>query len=268
MRMASSTMNLLRKNNLLKFRAPVVILCALCFLMILPASAASFTFCGTGQTSCGSNGASLGSVAGNASSGQDLNWFTTFTNDGTNPAGGGGTFVAQPCGNFSDCGKGGSTFPFSSWVVPSAGFQWVSPFNADPDSLPITGGEYDYSEAFSLAGITSGAELVGSWATDNCLMGIYVNGTLVQGTGACTTGNNYAATTAFDITSAFIYGATNVITFKTYSTPSATAPNPAGMLVQVTSATGSTSGTPEPATFFGVGLGLAAVGLAYRRRRS
>jgi|SRR5579859_3668194 len=267
MRMARSTMNLLRKNTPLKFRAPVVVLCVVCFLMILPASAASFTFCGTGQVSCGSNGASLGVVNGTATSGQDKNWNVTFTNDGKNPAGGGNTYVAQPCGNFGDCGSAPSNFPFTAWVAPSAGFAWISPFTADTNSLPAGGGEYDYTETFSLAGITSGAEITGSWATDNCLMGIYVNGTLVQGTGACTTGNNYSATTAFDITSAFIYGASNTITFKTYSV-AATSPNPAGLLVQVTAATGSTSGVPEPATFFGVGLGLAVVGLAYRRRRS
>ena len=263
---STAIMNLLRKNTLLKFRVPVVLVCAVCFLMIMPASAASFTFCGTGQASCGGNGASLGSVSGNAASGQDLNWGVSFTNDGTHTTPG-STFVAQPCGPFSDCGAAPPTFPFNAWTAASGGFAWISPFTANTNSLPSAGGEYDYTETFSLAGIGSGAEITGTWATDNCLMGIYINGNLVQGTGTCTTGNNFSTTTAFDFTTFFNYGGSNTITFKTYSVNS-TAPNPAGLLVQVTAATGNTSGVPEPATFFGVGLGLAAVGLAYRRRRS
>jgi len=247
---------------------PAASLATFCLFAILPASAiplTNFTFCGTGATSCASNGASLGVVAGNATSGQDLNWGITFTNDGTNTTPG-NTYVTQPCGNFGDCNGAAANFPFNDWVSSSSN-QWISPFTGDGSSLPPTGGEYDFTETFSLSGIVSSAEIIGNWATDNCLMGIYVNGTLVAGTGACTTDNNYSAKTAFDITSAFNYGGTNTMTFKTDNV-SGVAPNPSGLLVEVTSATGASSATqtPEPVTALTLGLGLVALGFARRRR--
>jgi hypothetical protein len=76
-----------------------------------------------------------------------------------------------------------------------------------------------------------------------------------------------AAKAAFDITTGFVYGTVNTITFKVQNAASAQS-DPSGLLVEATSATGNLSGVPEPGTLFGVGLGLAAAGLAFRRRRS
>ena len=247
----------------------LALLCFMSLFMMLPASADIFTFCGTGAASCGLNGASLGSVAGNPTSGQDLNWSISFANDGVHLTSG-NTYVAQPCGNFTDCGGESTNFPFNAWVAASPGDAWISPFTADTNSLPATGGEYDFTEHLNLAaqGITSGAEILGTFAADNCLIGLYVNNVLVEGTGACTTSNNFATTTAFSLTPGeFNYSGVNVITFKVENL-SGGAPNPAGLLVNVTSATGISS-VPEPKGTVLLGLLTAALlGAALQRRNA
>jgi hypothetical protein len=155
------------------------------------------------------------------------------------------------------------------WATSSTA-QWISPFTSDTNSLPITGAEYDFTEVIDLTNFISGVELKGNFNSDNCLLGIFINATQVVANNCASTGNadfSNAAKAAFDITTGFVPGAVNTITFKVSNTATAAAPNPSGLLVEVTSATGNLKGVPEPATLLAVGMGLAIAGLAHRRRR-
>jgi hypothetical protein len=148
---------------------------------------------------------------------------------------------------------------------------WDSAFNSDPSSDSPVGYSYSYTQTFDLTSFLLGSvTLSGSWAADNCA-NIVLNGTPLTATD-CTNaanGNMFNPKTAFTITNAsgtgFIQGI-NTITWVVKNDAS-NAPDPSGLLVEVTSATGNLTGAPEPATLFGVGLGLGVVGLAYRRRR-
>jgi hypothetical protein len=110
---------------------------------------------------------------------------------------------------------------------------------------------------------------------DNTILGILINGNVVTGTNSGNYGTS-GVKTAFDITNASctpncgLTNGSNTITFRTENIMAAS-PNPSGLLVEITSATASPlvqGGVPEPATLFGVGLGLSVLGLVYRRRRS
>jgi len=244
----------------------VVLLCALSFLAVLPLSGAAVQFCPTGVV-CGNNNVGTPGtfLAGNA---QDKNWTLSFTNQPTPPNA--NSFVAVGCGvDSADCGPAPANWPLQGTWATSASAQWITPFNGDTNSLPSTGYEYDYTQVIDLTSFISGAELKGNFNSDNCILGIFINATQVVANNCASTSQNdfsNAAKAAFDITTGFVYGAINTITFKVQNSTTSS-PNPSGLLVEVTSATGNLSGTPEPATLFGVGLGLGVVGLAYRRRR-
>jgi hypothetical protein len=258
-------MNQHRKGSTHRFRALLIFICTFCFLAVLPLSGAAVQFCPTGVV-CGNNnvGTPGSFLAGNA---QDKNWTISFTNQPAPPNS--SSYVAVGCGvDSADCGPAPANWPLNGTWASSATAQWISPFSGDTSALPAAGYEYDYTQVINLTSFVSGAELKGNFASDNCILGIFINATqVVANNCASTSGNDYsnAAKAAFDITTGFVYGALNTITFKVQNlaTPM---PNPSGLLVEVTSATGNN--TPEPATLFGVGLGLAVVGLAYRRRRS
>ncbi len=149
------------------------------------------------------------------------------------------------------------------------GFQALS-----VDNAPNTTAEYDFTETFNLAGFDgTSLTLIGSFAVDNTILGILINGNVVTGTNSGNYGTS-GAKTAFTITNAScnpncgLTNGVNTITFQTQNI-AATSPNPTGLLVEFTSATANaiTLGVPEPATLFGVGLGLSVLGLVYRRRR-
>jgi len=265
MRVASSTTMKLRKNTIQRFGASAVLLCTLCFLSVLPLSAAQVNIFGTGVNN--SNVVLAGGT-------QDPHWTITGTTQPAAPNS--NTFVAQPCSTFGDCGSAPSNFPFNIWATSSTN-AWISPFNSDTNSLPTAGYIYDFSENFDLTGFTlSSVSITLNWAADNCA-NIFVNGTALTSTNCSLSANQnqYSPKQPIVITNASIIAAggtglnasgSNTITFRVQNAPSA-APDPSGLLVEVTAATGNT-GVPEPATLFGVGLGLSIVGLAYRRRRS
>jgi hypothetical protein len=265
MRLASSFMNLVGKSAIRRLPAPVVFLCILCFLAVLPLSAASVQFCPTGVV-CGLNnvGTPGSFLAGGA---QDKNWTISFSNQ-PNPLNS-NSYVAQGCTTFGDCGPAPANWPLNGTWATSSTAQWLGAFTPDVSSDPAAGYEYDYTQVINLTSFISGAELKGTFASDNCILGIFINATqVVANNCASTSGADYsnAAKAAFDITTGFVYGAVNTITFKVQNlaTPS---PNPSGLLVEVTSATGNVTGAPEPATMLAVGIGLAVVGFTHRRRR-
>jgi hypothetical protein len=261
-------MNPLRKNTIQRFRAPIFLLCTLCFLAVLPLSASQVNFFGTGVNS--SNVVQAGGTL-------DTHWTITATTQPAPPNS--SVFVAQGCTTFSDCGPAPAGWPLNgTWADTSGGAStgttgaWVSAFNSDPNSDSPTGYSYSYTETFNLSGFVLGSvTLSGFWAADNCA-NIVLNGTALTATD-CTNAanaNQYNPKTAFTITNAsgtgFISGI-NTITWVVKNFPTS-APDPSGLLVEVNGATGNIllNNMPEPATLFGVGLGLGVVGLAYRRR--
>jgi hypothetical protein len=265
--MATEAMNLRRKSSINRLRAPLFLLCSLCFLAILPLSAAQVNFFGTGV-----NSSFVNQVGGTL----DTHWTITATTQPAPPNS--SVFVAQGCTTFNDCGAAPANFPLQgSWADTAGGASigvggaWVSAFNSDPNSDSTTGYSYSYTETFDLTAFTLGSvTLSGFWAADNCA-NIVLNGTPLTATD-CTlpaNGNQFSPKTAYTITNGsgtgFIQGI-NTITWVVKNYPT-NAPDPSGLLVESTSATGNLSGAPEPATLFGVGLGLGVVGLAYRRRR-
>jgi hypothetical protein len=262
-----SIMNPLRKSLIPRLRAPIFLLSTLSLLAVLPLSAAQVNIFGTGV-----NGSNV-VLAGGA---QDTHWTITATTQPSPPNS--NTFEAQGCTTFSDCGPAPANFPLNgTWASTAGGVSlgpngWISPFTSDTNSSPIAGYSYSYTETFDLTAFTLGSVVLsGNWAADNCA-NIVLNGTQLTAND-CTlpaNGGMYNPKTAYVITNAsgtgFVQGI-NTITWVVKNYASAGPPDPTGLLVEVTSATGNLSGAPEPATLFGVGLGLGVVGLAYRRRR-
>src|SRR5437762_5250133 len=156
MRMSGQAlMNLFRKSTIQQLRAPVALVGALCFLSILPLSAAQVNIFGTGVNN--SNVVLAGGT-------QDPHWTITGTTQPAAPNS--NTFVAQPCSTFGDCGSAPSNFPFNIWATSSTN-AWISPFNSDPNSLPIAGYIYDFTESFSLSGFDlSSVSITLNWAAD------------------------------------------------------------------------------------------------------
>jgi len=153
----------------------------------------------------------------------------------------------------------------SQWITPNVGVGG-NPYNVATD--PDTTTEYDYIQGFILSGFDpTSLEIIGSLAVDNTTFGIMINFKPVTGF----SGGTSSVKSAFDITNAsctggcFVSG-TNTIEIRAENIQSGP-PNPTGLLVEFTSATANST-APEPATLFGVGLGLSLLGLVYRRRRS
>jgi hypothetical protein len=259
-------MNELRKGRTSRFRTLFVFMITLCFIGVLPLSAAAVQFCPTGVV-CGNNNVGTPGtfLAGGA---QDKNWNISFTNQPTPPNS--NSYVAQSCTTFGDCGPAPANWPLNGTWATSSSAQWLGAFTPDVSSDSTNGYEYDYTQVIDLTSFISGAELKGNFNADNCILGVFINATQVVANNCAATGGagyTNAAKAAFDITSGFVYGALNTITFKVQNLATSS-PDPSGLLVEVTSATGNLNGTPEPATLFAVGLGLGLVGLVYRRRRS
>jgi len=270
-------MRLYRKNRIERLRAPFFLLCALCFLTISPLSAAAISlntaggvFFNTGLVA--NSGTTLGAAAA------DTNWQCSVGCSGNSFQAQANSVSGQPFAGWplpsTQNGTGSAAGP---WVASATSSgtplsQWIS-FQANINSEPNTTTEYDYTETFNLSGFTgSTLELIGSFAVDNTVLAILINGNVVTGTNSGNFGTS-GSKTAFDFTNAScvpncgLTSGSNTITFRTQNI-AATSPNPSGLLVEFTSATAALSGVPEPATLFGVGLGLSILGLVYRRRRS
>ena len=260
-----------------RFRASVFLLCTLSFLTILPLSAAQINIFNTGVNNGGTDSSGSGP---NASGAVDPHWQDVLnSSSGTNAFQAVGatsaehtTFPSVPTGwpvPFTQNSPNNGNGP---WVASALSgtrslSQWIS---SQSDVTAVTGAlEYDFQETFDLTGfIAATAELKGSFAADNFIIGIFLNGVLITGT--ANTGGP-TSKTAFDlingVNGAVFNAGMNTITFKVQNANNPN-PNPDGLLVEFTTATATATGVPEPATLFGVGLGLSLVGLIYRRRRS
>ncbi len=261
-----------------RFRAPVLFLCTLCFVAVLPLSAAVINLNSAGLFNTGVNGSGVALGAAAA----DTHWQCSVNCSGNSFQAQSNAVAGQPFAGWplpsTQNGTGSAAGPWVASATSSGSplSQWIS-FQANVNSEANTTTEYDYTETFSLAGfLGSSLELIGSFAVDNTILGLLINGNVVNGTNS----GNYGTSgqkTAFDITNASctpncgLTNGSNTITFRTQNIMM-TSPNPTGLLVEYTSATAGTpqqpNGVPEPATLFGVGLGLSALGLVHRRRRS
>jgi len=247
----------------------------LCFLTVLPLSAATINIFNTGVLGGGTDSSGTGPIGVGAI---DPHW-----QDVLNSSSGTNAFQAASCSNFSNCTSSGEPAgwptPFTEsgggtgpWVASALSgtrslSQWIS---SQSNVTALSGGlEYDFSETFDLTNfIASTAQLAGSFAADNSILGIFVNGVLVTGTANTGTSISKTAFNLLNGVNGVLFNAgINTITFKVQNVAGA-APNPSGLLVEFTTATATATGVPEPATLFGVGLGLSLVGLIYRRRRS
>jgi hypothetical protein len=275
----TAIMKLHRKSTIQRLRAPFVLLCALCFLTISPLSAAAISintaggvFFNTGLV------ANSGTTLANGAA--DVNWQCSVNCSGnsfqalsSNPFNGSPSNWPLPTTQNTTPGVAANPWVASATSSGTPLSQWIS-FQAQVDSDPNTTTEYDYTETFNLSGfVGSTLELIGSFAVDNTILGLLINGNVVTGTNSGNYGTS-GSKTVFDITNAScnpncgLTNGTNTITFRTENIGVGNVPNPTGLLVEFTSATAGLNGVPEPATLFGVGLGLSVLGLVYRRRRS
>src|SRR5712692_3101649 len=173
MRSASSiTINLLRKTTM-NLRVPVALLCTLCFLTVLPLSAAMINLNGAGlfNTGVDNTGTALGAAAA------DTHWQCSVNCSGNSFQAQGNTVTGQPFAGWplpsTQNGTGSAAGPWVASATSSGSplSQWIS-FQANVNSEPNTTTEYDYTETFSLAGFTGTTfELFGSFAVDNTILG-------------------------------------------------------------------------------------------------
>jgi hypothetical protein len=148
----------------------------------------------------------------------------------------GTTQVGVQTGNIVVTASNGG-FPMPSvWVgdVPNLGF-WISPqttYIKSPGTQDAAG-KFIYEQKFNLSGFQpSTASIVGSYAADSYLLGIYLNGVLVN-----KGGESYAALTAFTINSNFVSGVNTLDFVANNNASSGTSPNPTGLFVEIKSAT-------------------------------
>jgi len=267
-------------------RKLTLLLSTLCCVTVLPLSAGPILIFNTGVLDSLTQFVGGGPLnqAASASGASDPHWICSMnctgnavTAVGATPAQSAASGVPTgwpvPATQFSPNPGAGPWIGSAGCVTASAtcASQWISS-QANVDAITPGGLEYDFTQTFTIgAGLVgSTASLAGSFAADNFINGIMINGNVVNGfpAGIGTSG----VKVAFTITNSsctpncgFGNGA-NTIQFRVQNSPGG-APNPSGLLVEFTSATAAdVSAVPEPATLFGVGLGLSLLGLVYRRR--
>ncbi|MGA2436665.1 MAG: PEP-CTERM sorting domain-containing protein [Bryobacteraceae bacterium] len=170
----------------------------------------------------------------------------------------------------------GTLFPFYDAVyapngwVPNAAFggsQWIAPQSIYSDytnasTLGDAPGYYTFQLSFNVTSGSSGS-IVTTWAADNFLHAIYLNGIAYLGV---TPNPSFGSTTIQPFTG-FTTGL-NTLDFVVDNTPNTFVPdnpsagNPTGLNVSI-----FINQTPEPATFLLIGGGLVLLA-AFRRRKS
>lgn len=238
------------------------VLMGACLLMMsgLVSASTIFALYGTGFTNTG---------AVVAAGGQDGNW--TLVSD---PSGS----VSTPVAPFVTYGSSGGTFPFSAgaWLKDGSSgttSEWVSPHahenSSDPNSPTVP---YVYQETFNLTGLTpSTVVITGEWSADNYGY-IVVNGTPVSTNGTGADGiianqlGQFKTFTSFilNASNATFQAGTNTIQFDVFNNPNGS-PDVTGVNIDIESDFASDPGTPEPASFGLMGLGLVALALLGRR---
>lgn len=157
----------------------------------------------------------------------------------------------------------GATHP--SWASDPTS-QWISAINT-PNAKGVNG-QYIYQTTFDMSNLNIlSAQLAGSFAVDNCVTDILINGVSTgihspDSTTGCTAVSDFSKFMSFGITSGFIHGL-NTLTFLVTNTGGAT--NPTGLDVIIS---GTALPAPEPATLGLLGLALLGLGGMWIRRRT
>jgi hypothetical protein len=117
------------------------------------------------------------------------------------------------------------------WLANVPGVaSWISPhalYNGQPGNQDVWG-TYIYEQKFALPSLNPATVVIkGAWAGDNKLVGIYVNGKLVNSTTGA-----FSATVPFTLNTGFVAG-TNTLDFVVYNTST----SPTGVFVEYLSAT-------------------------------
>jgi hypothetical protein len=147
-----------------------------------------------------------------------------------------------------------------AWAAPGSPAKYVAPYNwltlYNPNFYSMI-----YRTSFDLSGFNPSTVLIqGQWATDNFGSDIKVNG---HSTGNASPG--FSGFTSFTLSggSGFFVPGINYLFFDWGSSG-----GPGGVAVVFTSATADAAPIPEPASLVLLGVGLATLGLAGRRKRS
>jgi len=71
------------------------------------------------------------------------------------------------------------TAPYPGWLAPGGASTWVTPSWTPAGPTAVWGGQYVYRTTFAATTGTKGAGTSGSYASDNEVLGVYLNGALV-----------------------------------------------------------------------------------------
>src|ERR1017187_8163668 len=140
-------------------------------------------------------------------------------------------------------------FPFGPWQADSTTSRWISPQASYVGGQTDTPGTYTYATTFNLAGyVASTASISFSWAVDNSISDVLVNGVSM--------GHTFPVPTSFTfqpsvtIPNTFLAGV-NTLQFVTINAAGASG-NPAGLRIEFTSDATLTT-VPEPGTLTLIG---------------
>lgn len=141
------------------------------------------------------------------------------------------------------------TAPIGPWAATTAQSAWISPSSTASD----INGNYTYQTTFNLTGTDfSGLSLKGRLQTDDSMINMYLNDTLIL-----SGGGGFGDWTSFDITSGFKTG-TNTLSITLVN--GGTAANPTGLRVEF---------IPEPGTLSLMVTGLfGLICYAWRKRKA
>ena len=150
-----------------------------------------------------------------------------------------------------------SGFPIGPWLGDNSSSRWIGPNN--DAQLNGNVGAFVYRATFDLTGLNAASALInGLWTTDNNGLDILINGV---GLGYTTAGGQFAAGfAAFQVTSGFVAGI-NTLDFVVNN-----GGGPTGLRVEMTGNADLQQAVPEPGSLALVGLAIAGLGVARRRK--
>lgn len=208
-----------------------------------------------------------GALAAHATPIAIYNTGTAASGSGLAPAGGADphwSITATPGSSTPAAAYDVSSRP-AGWTASNPASQWISVAANGKKNQPK--GLYDYQTSFDLTGLdASTASLSGSFAVNNCVTDILINGvsTGLGSSGTCGSNTHFKSFTAFSITTGFISGM-NTLTFIVRN--SGTGASSTGLNVLV-SGNARPPAVPEPAALGWIGLALLGLGGLWLRRRA